>query len=96
MTWTEDQIKSMLRDSDKAVERAVVRLYNLQTLDERAAETTKHDNGVGFNSADAGYGSYLAKWLKTGKRLNDKHLGRARRMVTKYARQLAAWANVRR
>lgn len=94
-TWTKEDITSMLRQSDKAVARGVIAIYRRQTEDEKAVGETKHDNGVGFNGADARYLSYCARWaMKTGK-LTGRHLEKARKAMMKYAGQLAQIANER-
>jgi hypothetical protein len=92
-TWTEDDIKALLERSDEAVERGIVRIFNLQTADEQASDTTKHHNKVGFSGVDASYGSYLAKWVKSSKHLTGKYLASARKMTIKYAGQLTKVAN---
>ena len=94
MPWTEQDIIKMLETKPFAVERALVFLYNCQTPSEKAAGSTVEDNGMGFNSADARMGTYMAKWhLKTGRRFSGKYKSRALRMAKKYRRQLVARAN---
>jgi hypothetical protein len=92
-TWEIDEVKALLSRNDKAVERGIVRIYDLQTADEQASDRTKHRNKVGFNGVDAGFGSYLAKWVKGGKSLTGKYLAAARKMTLKYAGQLTKVAN---
>ena len=94
--WTQDQIKSLLNTSDNAVVRAVSAIYALQTADEKVTGDTRHHNGVGFNGVDARLGSYYADWISKHGRLTGQHLNRARRMMLKYTRQLAAIANEQR
>jgi len=62
-TWTRDMIDAIIAENDRAVERGIVQLFNLQTSDERRAECTKLNNGVGFNSCSARSGTYYAKWV---------------------------------
>jgi hypothetical protein len=87
--WTPDSIKALLDRNDLAVERAVVAVFNRQTDDEQEAFETKHRNGRGFASCHAHMGSYYAKWVLSGRRLDGRHLDRARRMMRHYAGQLA-------
>lgn len=91
--WTRDQIVDLLKTRNDAVEKGIVRIYQLQTADEQSAETTKHRNNVGFNGTDAKYGSYLARWVLSGRHLSGRHLERARRMCIRYSRQLMELAN---
>lgn len=81
-------INNLLLNNDRAVERAIVAIYNRQTIDEQRCEDTKHSNGIGFSGADARLGSYYAKWILSGKRLTGNHLQKARYMSSKYIRQL--------
>lgn len=67
MNHTVQSICHMLETRDDAVGRALVALNARQTEDERAAETTKHDNGRGFRSCDARMGTSMAKqYLQRG------------------------------
>jgi hypothetical protein len=95
---TTESIRVLLANNPKAVYRALVVLYERQTEDEKSDETTKHDNGRGFNYRDAKFGSDLAqKCLRPDPRypcpLSVNQLGAARRMLHKYAGQLARIAN---
>lgn len=85
---TPDYIKWLLTMNDRAVERAIVAIYNRQTADEQTVGDTKHSNGVGFNGADARLGTYYAKWILSGRNLTGNHLVKARLMSHKYVRQL--------
>ncbi len=91
--WSKGDVMVMLDISDAAVERAVKALFQRQTRQEQSAEVTIHRNGVGFSNADAGLGGYYAQWLEGGRKLDGRHLERARRMMKKYAGQLAEIAN---
>lgn len=91
--WTPDAIAALLDRNDVAVERAVVAIFNRQTSDEQESESTKHDNGVGFNAFHAGLGSYYARWIQSGRHLTGNHLDKARRMMRRYVRQLAEIAS---
>ena len=91
--WTRAEIDELINDNDRAVERGIVQLFNLQTADERRAECTKLHNGVGFNSCSARLGTYYAKWVLSGRRLTGTHLHKARKIVLKHSRQLVDIAN---
>lgn len=82
-------IISLLHLNDRAVERAMIVLYNNQTEDERSAGATKHHNRKGFNSYDAKTGTYYAMWVLSGRKLSGFHLERARVISLKYVGQLA-------
>lgn len=91
--YTKEQIKDLLVTNDKAVERAILRLYQYQTNTEQVDRETKDKNNVGFNGVDANLLSGFAEWLKSGKHLTIKQLPYARKKIIKYAGQLANIAN---
>ncbi len=86
--WTKDGIEKLLKENDRAVEKGLVAIYRRQTSEEQNSKTTIHRNGMGFSGAHASYGTYLAKWVLSGKRLNGKHLEKGRAMILHYAGQL--------
>ena len=63
MEYTRTQIDAILNASPRAVERGILRLFQLQTADERADADTKYENSVGFCSADATTGTRFARWI---------------------------------
>ena len=91
--WTKEEIKVLLEKSTVAVERGIVRIFQLQTEDEQADKQTKHHNGVGFSGVDANFGTYLARWVMGGNHLDGKFLTKARHLTKKYAGQLVKIAN---
>ena len=93
MSWTTDRIVNLLNNNNTAVERAIIAIYNRQTADEKNARNTRHNNTVGFSAADASTGTYLAKWLLSGKHLDGKFLAKGRNIAIKYRRQLLEIAN---
>ena len=92
-TWDRDMINELLSSNDRAVERAIVRLYELQTDDEQHSSTTRVHNGQGFGSWYAKRGSYYARWVQSGRRLSGHHLEAARKIALKHSRQLVDIAN---
>ena len=93
--WTPEAIKALLDRSDKAVERAILAIYDRQTRDEQSREETRHRNGVGFAACHGHLGSYYARWILAGRHLTGKHLDKARRMVRHYTGQLCEIATAR-
>jgi len=88
-------IRLSLLSNDRAVDRAMVILYQRQTVDERSTSSTKHTNGVGFNAADASLGTYYARWVMKGRRLSGQHLIKAREMALRYTGQLLEAAKIK-
>lgn len=93
--WTKERIAHLLRTSDRAVERAMVAIYDRQTQDEKQVSDTRHTNRRGFTAAHAKRGSYFARWVLGGRRLSGHHLDRARQIALHYTAQLAEVANVK-
>lgn len=89
---TKESIRELLRTNDKAVDRAVMALFKRQTPTEREHGVTQVNNGVGVGYAHARPLTYYAKWIEKGNRLSGMHLERARKMVMRYAGQLARYA----
>lgn len=87
-SWNERSIKELLDRDDKAVMRAIVRIYRNQTADEQSGAHTKHHNGIGFNSVDAPLLSSFAGQLLRGYGLTDRQMEKARPKIKRYWRQL--------
>ncbi len=94
--WTQDSMAAYLSNaSPEAIERAIVRIYQRQTSDEQASQATKHTNNMGFSAFDAGTGSYMAKWILSGKHLSGKWVEKGRKLAVKYRGQLVQIANAK-
>ncbi len=93
--WTTEKIAELLNRNDKAVERAIVAIYERQTADEKASSVTCHDNTVGFSAFDAATGSYLARLIKRGFKLYPDKMAKARKIAVRYRRQLCEIANAK-
>jgi hypothetical protein len=91
--WNETTIKQLLDSNQKAVERAIVAIYERQTADEKATHSTSKTNGVGFSQYDAEFLSSLAEWIKRGRSLSPRQLAIGRNKIKRYHRQLAEIAN---
>jgi hypothetical protein len=93
-TWTKEEIIARLQSDADFLTRALVVLYDRQTADEKAAEGTKHQNGVGFNGSDASYLSYVARYVIDRRVVvSGKHLEKVQKKLVKYAGQITAHAN---
>ena len=95
MLWNEAKITKLLNENDRAVERAIVAIYDRQTQDEKSASDTKHRNGRGFRANHGTKGSYYARWVLGGRRLTGHHLENARKIALHYVKQLAIVANAK-
>lgn len=92
-TWTPEKIENLLRANPKAVEKAILAIYDRQTQAEKSAQTTLVHNRIGFSAAHDKRGSYYARWLLSGRSFNHFHANKALNIVLRYTRQLSDIAN---
>ena len=96
-TWTEAEIVEWLKLTDRdGLARALKSLWKRQTYVERECHATLCENGVGFNSYDAGFAGKMVEWTNSGKTFSKKQAEAVRRMLRKYRKQLTELANERR
>ncbi len=81
-------IQESLRTNPKAVEKAVISIFSLQTASEKKNEIAVEENGVGFNRFDAEVLSNFAKILLNGRSLSTKQFILAKTKIAKYSKQL--------
>jgi hypothetical protein len=92
-TWTRIEIEALINTNDRAVERAMVAIWERQTRDEQVTEATRHHNGIGFSGWTAKSGTYFANWVRSGRSLTGRHLAKARKIALHHAGQLTRIAN---
>lgn len=86
--WTKEKVKQHILTSETAFYKALIRIYNNQTQDEKSVQETKHYNDMGFNGVDAKFLSSIAsQYLKNGK-LSPKQIAFGRKKLVKYAGQI--------
>jgi transcription initiation factor IIE alpha subunit len=85
---TSKEVEENINTNPNAVNRALLTLYEQQTLDEKSSHLTSHTNKMGFNGADAPFGTSLAEQIMKGRTLSDNQLATARRMLKKYVKQI--------
>lgn len=99
--WTVESMQRRLAKDPVAVERALITLFYQQTQMEVNTESTREDNGVGFNATDAQIlTSFTSQILHNrggypdGRRLSPKQMAIATRKIRKYAAQLLRLAGL--
>jgi len=92
--WTKDTIVELLNKNDRAVERAILCLFDRQTSDEKVDSITKHYNNRGFCPCHAVRGTKMARWILSGRHLTGWHLAKAREITLRYTRQLVEQAQI--
>jgi hypothetical protein len=58
----------------KFAERAVTKMLERQTADERTMMSTTHNNGIGFNGSDAAYCTWAAEFIAKSRRPEGERL----------------------
>lgn len=91
--WKKEDILHLIDTDDRAVMRALYRIYQNQTADEQRTQDTKHTNGVGFSAFDAKTLSDIAQRMIRYGSLTPNQVTFVRRRIRKYAGQLADFAN---
>ena len=92
MVFDKTYIQELIAKNDQAVIRALLAIYDRQTESEKADQTTKEDNGVGFNGVDGIILSSFAEWYKNKGFLSPKQLAISRNKMKRYWKQLLAIA----
>ena len=83
-----DYIKNQLETNPAWASRAIVKLYEYQTMDEQITGQTANVNGVGFNGLDSVILSSFAQQLLKGRSLTAKQLAIAHKKLPKYGKQV--------
>ena len=93
--WTEGAMRRVLETSDEQLMKAVVKLYDYQTDDEKKGRETIHDNAVGFNKPDASFLTGMARLYSDQglEKMTDKQIAKTRKLMLKYIAQLTIIAN---
>lgn len=91
--WTRGDVRKMLRESNIAVQRAIVRLYAEQVEHEKQVKQSLYKNYRGFCKQDGGHFSIVAVQILGGTPLSASQVEFARPRMMKYSKQLARWAN---
>lgn len=91
--WKKEEIQAKLASDDAWLIRGLLAIFKRQTEEEKANDTTKEENGIGFNAFDAPIMSDMAKQYNDWGRLTKRQLVIVRKVMHKYAGQLAKIAN---
>ena len=92
--WRE-YLRDLIKTNNKALVRAIVLVYDLQTEREKVAGESIEDNMVGFNKIDAKDLGAIAIKIKAGKTLTEGEIARSRNKMVKYWKQLM-WISKRK
>ena len=81
-------IKEQLKTNNTWAKRALVRIYEFQTLEEQNKGTTLKRNNVGFSGADATILSSLADFYLTKGFLTEKQTALLKKKIYHYWKQV--------
>jgi methionine synthase I (cobalamin-dependent) len=89
-------VRNKIRTNTQWLFRAIEVIYSHQTEDEKMSDSTRHDNGIGFNGVDAeilsSFARQIASWKIDNKGYNcplsPKQLSIAFKKMPKYAGQI--------
>lgn len=84
----EAYLKDLLKTNDKALLRAIVLVYDNQTLEEKDKGESIEDNCIGFSKIDAKEMGDIARKIKANKALTKGELAKSRNKMQKYWKQL--------
>ena len=88
MQYTKEYIQAKLSTDIRWIEKAVLVLFSRQTDDEQTQQTTRLENGRGFNSSDSRYLTYVSNYLLGGRHLSGRYLEKVSAKMPKYWRQI--------
>ena len=83
-----EALKQKLASNDIWAKRALVRIFEAQTQNEQSANSTLHNNGIGFTSSDAKILSRIVKYYLSYGRIDDYFMHIVHARIPKYARQI--------
>lgn len=82
-------IKARLVHDQDFLFKCIIKLYELQELDEADAKNTLYTNGVGFNKADAPAMTKFAEDILEHESISNTRHAYAAEVMLKYANQLS-------
>lgn len=81
-------LQNLVGTNDKALLKAIVLVYDQQTLEEKQFGESKEENDVGFTKVDAKVLGDIAEKIKQGQQLTAGELAKSRNKMKKYWKQL--------
>jgi len=89
-TITKDFIKNQLATNPTWAVKALVKIYERQTIDEQNSQSTKENNGIGFKGLDANILSSFAEQVNKGRNLSVKQMTIVYKKMPRYWKQVAS------
>lgn len=83
-----DFLRNLVKTNDRALKRAIVLIYNNQTLEEKDWGVSIDRNNTGFDKIDAYEMGRIARKIENSKPLTKGELAKSRNKMRKYWKQL--------
>ena len=93
-TIEKEFVRHLLETNDKAIRKALLRIYDFQTQDEKYSQSTNKYNDVGFSGCDAQILSSFAEQIQKGWKLSPKQMGILRTKMKKYWKQILSISDI--
>ena len=93
--WNRENLWEILSTNNEQLAKALLALYQRQTLAEQHSKQTSDHNGIRFNGVDAPFLSSCAEGVKKHGKLTQNQANHVRKALKKYLGQLVAIANER-
>ncbi|MDD4804589.1 MAG: hypothetical protein PHN69_05385 [Candidatus Pacebacteria bacterium] len=84
----ESYLKNLVKTNDRALIKAIVLIYDLQTEEEKNTGQSVEENKIGFSKIDAYELGNIAKKIKRGQSLTEAEVAKSRNKMQKYWKQL--------
>lgn len=84
----ESYLKNLVKTNDRALIKAIILIYDLQTAEEKNTGKSIEDNKIGFSKIDAYELGNIAKKIKRGQSLTEDEVAKSRNKMQKYWKQL--------
>jgi hypothetical protein len=88
MIWNKAKIQELLAESDQAVIKGLVRIYQRQTEEEKVFKNAIEHNGIGFSGIDSDILAKFAEFYLEKGYLSPKQMAITRNKMKKYWKQL--------
>jgi len=87
-------VKMMLSTNKKWTTRALLKIYECQTVIEQTSRSTLMWNGIGFSGCDAEILSSFAEQMKAGANLSEKQMSILFKKMPKYWNQIITLSDI--
>ena len=84
----EDYLKNLVKTNDRALFKAIILIYDMQTNEEKSTGSSVEENKAGFSKVDAYEMGVIAKKIKRDDHLTKGEIAKSRNKMPKYWKQL--------